>query len=203
MEDLEKEYMHLHNQEQDILKNLKRQKDEDLLKGQAEKNQKAFWDRTPEFRFVLQKAFSSSNRLPQHMLNAVDVPVVLYDMQFGNSGKSAKKHSKDSKKSDEDSDEEWLRISQMHRRIATFRDKSIDKWQRKTQVTTGAAAIKGKLLAFNLNVSEQVASYMRDPNRMMKQMQLSRSTVGVFGTVESFDESFSFSFKNDAKFMAR
>ncbi|KAF2303554.1 hypothetical protein GH714_019116 [Hevea brasiliensis] len=169
MEDLEKEYMHLHNQEQDILKNLKRQKDEDLLKGQAEKNQKWFYT----------------------------------DMQFGNSGKSAKKHSKDSKKSDEDSDEEWLRISQMHRRIATFRDKSIDKWQRKTQVTTGAAAIKGKLLAFNLNVSEQVASYMRDPNRMMKQMQLSRSTVGVFGTVESFDESFSFSFKNDAKFMAR
>lgn len=34
-------------------------------------------------------------------------------------------------------------------RIAVFRDKSIDKWQRKTQVTTGAAAIKGKLHAFN------------------------------------------------------
>jgi hypothetical protein len=34
-------------------------------------------------------------------------------------------------------------------RIASFRDKSIDKWQRKTQVTTGAAAIKGKLQAFN------------------------------------------------------
>lgn len=34
-------------------------------------------------------------------------------------------------------------------RIASFRDKSIDKWQRKTQVTTGAAAIKGKLHAFN------------------------------------------------------
>ena len=34
-------------------------------------------------------------------------------------------------------------------RIASFRDKSIDKWQRKTEVATGAAAIKGKLHAFN------------------------------------------------------
>lgn len=33
--------------------------------------------------------------------------------------------------------------------MAAFRDKSIDKWQRKTQVTSGAAAIKGKLQAFN------------------------------------------------------
>jgi hypothetical protein len=33
--------------------------------------------------------------------------------------------------------------------MAAFRDKSINKWQRMTQVTTGAAAIKGKLHAFN------------------------------------------------------
>ncbi len=36
----------------------------------------------------------------------------------GNSGKSAKKLPKDSKKSDEESDEEWLRISHMHSRQA-------------------------------------------------------------------------------------
>ena len=34
-------------------------------------------------------------------------------------------------------------------RIASFRDNSINKWQRKTEVATGAAAIKGKLQAFN------------------------------------------------------
>ncbi|KAL6513396.1 hypothetical protein OROGR_020882 [Orobanche gracilis] len=33
--------------------------------------------------------------------------------------------------------------------MAAFRNKSIDKWQRKTQVITGAAAIKDKLHAFN------------------------------------------------------
>ncbi|VVA41039.1 PREDICTED: putative uncharacterized DDB_G0270496 [Prunus dulcis] len=45
--------------------NLKHHKDEDLLKGQAVRNQKALWDKTLEFRFLLQKACSSSNRLPQ------------------------------------------------------------------------------------------------------------------------------------------
>ena len=33
------------------------------------------------------------------------------------------------------------------------------------------------------NVSEQVAGYMRDPNRMIKRMQLRRSSVGIFGKV--------------------
>lgn len=33
--------------------------------------------------------------------------------------------------------------------MASFRNKEVDKYQRKTQVTTGAAAIKDKLHAFN------------------------------------------------------
>jgi len=33
------------------------------------------------------------------------------------------------------------------------------------------------------NISEQVAGYMRDPSRMIKRMQLRRSSVGTFGKV--------------------
>nr|XP_028950919.1 protein AATF-like isoform X3 [Malus domestica] len=55
----------------DILKNLKRHKDKDLLKGQAVKNQKALWDKALEFRFLLQKAFSNSNRLPQEPVRSL------------------------------------------------------------------------------------------------------------------------------------
>ncbi|KAL5798956.1 hypothetical protein ACOSQ2_003776 [Xanthoceras sorbifolium] len=217
MEELEKEYMDLRNQEQDILRNLKRHKDEDVLKGQAVKNQKALWDKTLEFRFLLQKAFSSSNRLAQEPVRSsfsvsdegvgkaysdlitsskktLDSLLELQEALLeknpsiaqaldGNSGQSSMKHSKDSKNLDVEGDDEWLQVSQMHKRIASFRDKSIDKWQRKTQVTTGAAAIKGKLHAFNQNISEQVAAFMRDPSRMIKQMQQRRSTVGVFEAV--------------------
>lgn len=217
MEDLEKEYMNLRNQEQDIWKNLKRHKDEDLIKGQAVKNQKALWDKTLEFRFLLQKAFANSNRLPQEPVRSsfcdsdevvgmayADVITSskktlesLLELQEalleknpsisqssnGDSGQVTKKHSKDSTNLDAEEDIDWLRISEMQKRIAPFRNKSIDKWQRKTQVITGAAAMTGKLQAFNQNISEQVAAYMRDPTKMVKQMQQRRSTIGVFGAV--------------------
>lgn len=35
------------------------------------------------------------------------------------------------------------------------------------------------------NVSDQVAGYMRDPSRMIKGMQQSKSTIAIFGTVSS------------------
>ncbi|KAJ8763598.1 hypothetical protein K2173_002481 [Erythroxylum novogranatense] len=179
----------------DLLKNLKRHKDEDVLKDQAVKNQKALWDKALEFRFLLQKTFSSSNRLPldfsiRSSFCESDGVSVAYDDLISSSKKTldsllelqevndrcksaqpSKKHPNDY----EDIDEEWLRISQTNRRIVGFRDKSLDKWQRKAQVTTGATAIKNKLQAFNQNISEQVAAYMRDPSRMVKQMQQRRS----------------------------
>ncbi|XP_015889466.3 uncharacterized protein LOC107424237 isoform X1 [Ziziphus jujuba] len=220
MEELEKEYINIRHQEQNLVQNLKRHKDEDLLKGQAVKNQKALWDKTLEFRFLLQKPFSSSNRLPQEPVRSSfcesdkDVSAAYSDLIISSketldsmlelqealleknpstlqtADEKLSKHSKSSKNVDVDGDgdEDWMRISQMHMRIAPFRNRSIDKWQRKTQVTTGAAAIKSKLQAFNQNVSEQVASYMRDPSRMIKQMQLRRSTVGVFGAVSEGED---------------
>ncbi|XP_023881706.2 LOW QUALITY PROTEIN: uncharacterized protein LOC111994078 [Quercus suber] len=214
MEQLEEEYKNLKHQEIDIFNDLKRHKDEDLLKGQAVKNQKALWDKALELRLLVQKAFSSANRLPQEPIrssfcnsdegvntaysdlitsskNTLDSLLELQEALLeknpsvaessdGNSERSSK-HSEASKNSNAEGDE-WSRVSQLHLRIASFRDKSIDKWQRKTEVATGAAAIKGKLHAFNQNISEQVADYMRDPSRMLKQMQLRRSTVSVFGT---------------------
>ncbi|CAN6912649.1 unnamed protein product [Brassica oleracea] len=208
MEELEKEYQELRSQEQDILKNLKRDKGEDAAKGQAVKNQKALWDKTLEFRFLLQKAFSSSNRLPQETVKSsfcsedekistayselitsskktLDSLLELQEALFEKnpSVDDQQANGTESNKSDAEDSDEWHRISDMQKRMCVFRNKAVDKWQRRTQVTTGAAAIKGKLHAFNQNVSEQVASYMRDPSRMIKQMQQSRSTVAVFGTV--------------------
>ncbi|WJX21814.1 hypothetical protein P8452_11195 [Trifolium repens] len=82
---------------------------------------------------------------------------------------------------DDSLDQEWSQISRMLKSMSAFRDKSINKWQRMTQVTTDAAAIKGKLYAFN-QVINQVAAYMRDPSRIIKQMQLRRSSVKILGS---------------------
>lgn len=43
----------------------------------------------------------------------------------------------------------WSFSCSLFCRMSSFRNKSVDKWHRKTQVTTGAAAIRGKLHAFN------------------------------------------------------
>ncbi|XP_057441445.1 uncharacterized protein LOC130733325 isoform X2 [Lotus japonicus] len=214
MEQLEKEYRDLHHQELDTLKNLKHHKDEDFLKGQAVKNQKALWYKILELRFLLQKPFTSSNRLPQESIKTsfceadetvgvaysdlmtstketLDSIVELQEALFANNPSitqatdGSERTSKDlevSKHLDDNLDQEWSQISQRHKSMASFRDKSINKWQRMTQVTTGAAAIKGKLHAFNQDISHQVAAYMRDPSRMTKQMQLRRSAVGIFGS---------------------
>ncbi|KAE9592233.1 putative apoptosis-antagonizing transcription factor, AATF leucine zipper-containing [Lupinus albus] len=215
MEQLEKEYRELHHQEIDTLKNLKHHKDEDLLKGQAVKSQKALWYKILELRFLLQKPFSSSNRLPQDPIKSsfcesnetvsvaysnlvtssketLDSILELQEALFAKNPSitqatyGSERLSKDlavSKQLDDNFDQEWSQISQTHKRIASFRDKSINKWQRMTQVTTGAAAIKGKLHAFNQDISNQIATYMRDPSRMMKQMQLRKSSISIFGSV--------------------
>ncbi|KAK1357592.1 rRNA processing protein-related [Heracleum sosnowskyi] len=214
VEELEKEYTGLRHQEQDLLRNLRRQKDEDVLKGQAVKNQKALWDKTLELRFLLQKAFSNSNRLPQDPIRSsfcdfssdtseaysdlvtsskktLDSILKLQEALLeknptitqgtdGSSGKKTKQ-SKASENSTPEEDHEWLKISEMQSRTVSFRNKAVDKWQRKAQVTTGAAAIKGRLQAFNQSISDQVSAYMRDPSRMVNGMQQRRSAVSVFG----------------------
>ncbi|KAG9136461.1 hypothetical protein Leryth_025195 [Lithospermum erythrorhizon] len=217
LEELEKEVMDIRHNEKDLLRNLKRHKDEDVLKGQAVKNQKALWDRALECRFLLQRAFSNSNRLPQEPIRSLfnsssDDIGEAYSSLINSSkktldsilelqealleknpaidqsmGVNQMKHSinieTSEKTNEETDDEEWATISQMQSRMASFRDKSIDKWHRKTQVTSGAAAIKGKLEAFNQNISGQVAAYMRDPTKMIKGMQQNRSAIALFGSI--------------------
>ncbi|GAB2291027.1 hypothetical protein Dimus_025283 [Dionaea muscipula] len=212
-----------------LVENLKRHKDEDLLKGQAVKNQKALWDKSLEFRFLLQKAFSNSNRLPQEPVRssfyeadervkasysdvivastkAINSILKLQEALLENNTSitqvaeggcgSYSNDSRTSKNGDIASDEEWSRISDMHLRIAPFRNKSVDKWQRKAEVNTGAAVKRSKLLAFNQNISDQVAAYMRDPSKMIKGMQMRSEIVGVFGSV---DELGSNNTKEDVK----
>ncbi|CAL9167629.1 unnamed protein product [Musa hybrid cultivar] len=222
MDELEQQYQNLRSEEQNLLNNLKHQKDEDAVKGRAVKNQKLLWDKTLELRFLLQKTFLAANKLPQEPVRSLfcnsdeDVDQAYMDLVdsskrtlgsilelqealleknpyilqglTGNNKEFSK--SEDSfGKVKEDNDDEWLQIIDMHSRIAPFRNGSIDKWHRKTQVTSGAAAFRGKLQAFNQNISEQVAGYMRDPSRMIRRMQLSRSSVGIFGKVPEVSES--------------
>ncbi|KAL5671451.1 hypothetical protein ACJX0J_015757, partial [Zea mays] len=177
-------------------------REEDALRGQAVKNQKAIWDKTMEMRFLLQKAFSTSNKLPQEsirtrfcnhdkqieqayddLLNSTKHTLSsMMELQEAllESNQATKDANEIPSASNGDNDE-WSEVQRLQARITTFRNTEIDKWHRKIQVTTGAAALKGKLHAFNQNISDQVAGYMRDPSRMINRMYLTNSAVRVFG----------------------
>ncbi|KAH9553615.1 hypothetical protein CY35_08G021000 [Sphagnum magellanicum] len=75
----------------------------------------------------------------------------------------------------------WNCINSVHASIVPYRNNSVDRWQRKTQLSTGAAAVKGKLRAFNQSISQQVASVMRDPHKLIERMRLQQSSVHVLG----------------------
>ncbi|KAF0916381.1 hypothetical protein E2562_005974 [Oryza meyeriana var. granulata] len=204
MSALEKEYRSLQTNQQNILETLKQHRDDDVSRGQAVKNQKVLWDKALEMRFLLQKAFSTSNKLPKEPIKSMfcdhnqDIGQAYLDLL--NSSKQtlgcmmelqeallernhAANVSIDNEISSElnGEDDEWSGVQKLQKKITPLRNSEIDKWQRKTQVTTGAAALKGKLHAFNQNISDQVSSYMRDPSRMINRMYLRRSTLGVFG----------------------
>lgn len=202
MGELEQEYRTLQANQQSILETLKQSRDDDVARGQAVKHQKALWDKTLEMRFLLQKAFSTSNKLPKeptksrfcsHDQEIEQAYVDLLDSSKQTLGcmlelqeallekNQAAKGANDKLPDSNGEDDEWLEVQKVQTRITPFRNTEIDKWQRKTQVTTGAAALKGKLHAFNQNISDQVAGYMRDPSRMINRMYLLKSDVGVFG----------------------
>ncbi|KAF3789267.1 bfr2 protein [Nymphaea thermarum] len=197
MEELEKEYSNLRSQEEDLLKNLKRNKDDDIQKGQAVKNQKEPWrssfssaDGTIDQAYTdlvasTKLTLDSCVKLQEALIeNSAAVNQVSKNDNKGNSNES----SNTLNCSRPENDDDWLQVQTLNSRIAPFRDSSIDKWQRKTQMTTGAAAFKSKLRAFNQSISQQVATNMRDPSRMIKRMQLRRSLTSVIGNVPDLEE---------------
>eukprot|EP00249_Psilotum_nudum_P019948 c27489_g1_i1 orf=438-2186(-) len=78
-------------------------------------------------------------------------------------------------------DAAWEQLNSLYSRIVPFRNSSVDRWQRKTQLSTGAVAAKHKLYAFNQSISQQIATFMEDPSRLTQRMLHKRSSMHVFG----------------------
>ncbi|XLR32026.1 hypothetical protein S83_059926 [Arachis hypogaea] len=99
----------------------------------------ALWYKILELRFLLQKQFSSSNRLPQ-----------------------------DPVKSSFCEADENVRVAY-------------------SDLITSSKETLDSILELQEDITNQVAAYMRDPSRMIKQMRLRKSTVSVFESVAMED----------------
>ncbi|KAK1262694.1 hypothetical protein QJS04_geneDACA018416 [Acorus gramineus] len=178
MEEIEREYREIREEEEDIMKNLIQHKDGDVLKGQALKNQKEpLRSSLCESDDAVCQAYSDLITSSKQMLNS------LLELEGALLEKNPFAADEAHNDAAEENDEEWSRMHDMHCRITPFRNSAIDKWRNRTQVNTGAAAFRGKLHAFNQSISDQVSNHMRDPSRMIKRMQLRRSSVGIIGEV--------------------
>ena len=64
-----------------------------------------------------------------------------------------------------DAAEAWQALERASAEIAPFRDASLDRWHRKTLLSSGGAALKGQLRLLNQSLSSQVGSQAAIPPR--------------------------------------
>ncbi|MEW5300655.1 MAG: hypothetical protein WDW36_003569 [Sanguina aurantia] len=72
------------------------------------------------------------------------------------------------------SDVMWGRLQHQHAQLCGYRDASLDRWHRRTALSSGAATgLKGGALkALNQSISQQVAAVLRDPIKLLKRTRL-------------------------------
>ncbi|KAL3701337.1 hypothetical protein R1sor_019359 [Riccia sorocarpa] len=97
----------------------------------------------------------------------------------GNGKRNALRESGDESDSD-GADNAWDVVDGIHARIGPYRDNSLDRWQRKVQLTTGVVS-RGRLRAFNQSISQQIATAMRDTSRLIEGMRVKSSNLRVLG----------------------
>ena len=77
-------------------------------------------------------------------------------------------------------DDVWAALDATYARFAAFRDRSCDRWHRKANVQTGKASSSGgggdARGAFDRALSEQVASAMRPPDRLLARSRPPRTS---------------------------
>eukprot|EP00271_Cylindrocystis_brebissonii_P010891 TRINITY_DN27351_c0_g1_i1.p1 TRINITY_DN27351_c0_g1~~TRINITY_DN27351_c0_g1_i1.p1 ORF type:complete len:316 (-),score=76.77 TRINITY_DN27351_c0_g1_i1:388-1266(-) len=78
----------------------------------------------------------------------------------------------------------WKRMAQMGERLAPYRDASVDRWQRKTLLSSGTAVARGGLRALNQSISQQVASSIANPKRLLQRTRLKKGAVRPLGQID-------------------
>lgn len=62
----------------------------------------------------------------------------------------------------------WEQLSALEAQLAPFRDAALDRWHRKTLLSSGRSAMKSNLRALNQSISQQVAGLMVDLPRAVE-----------------------------------
>lgn len=203
-EQLEQQLAMLQEEDQEVLRNMRQHSSKEMSKAASVANQQLLWDRHLEIRILLQRALAMSNRLPRPVIYPLVIThspdcSSQYQQMSGNLrgllGNLLELHSalaarqtplakamedvteKGNKRSREEAglDDLWSEVESHHRVLAPFRDAALDKWHRRTVLSSGAGALRNQLRALNQSITTQVAAVMRDPGKFIKRTQLLRA----------------------------
>ena len=196
--DLEREFEAVENAEAEAAQELRERALKEHQKAVAVKNQRKMWNRGLEARIMLQKVLEGSNRLPHPdmytVIHRVD-PDLAESMQrlaedarqtIGDLAAAvdacAEQHPdvSDGKKrqretfENEEINEIWNALEERYSAFSSYRDGSIDRWHRKTMLSSGNAGKKG-MKVLNQSISKQVSLLMKDKERIGQRSQLPAS----------------------------
>eukprot|EP00775_Hariotina_reticulata_P001616 gene1616-1956_t len=125
----------------------------DASKAAGVRAQKRLWGSALEMRIRLQRLVTGANILPRPQQQAA---LAAADPQIAASA--------------------WAAVDGAISGLAGFRDASLDKWHRRTVLSSGTAALRGSsgLRALQQSVSNQVSALMRDKQKLISRTQLPR-----------------------------
>lgn len=183
---LEKEMMAVQEAEAEVVEEMKDRAVKEYRKSVCVKNQKRLWNAALEARIMMQKVVQGANVLPpagmhpflrdvdpalSKEMEAVsmdarrtlgDICAVL-DALAENNPEISSSRKKRKFQVDKSVDQCWKAIEDRYQSFIPYRDLSLDRWQRKTMLSSGATP---SLKVLNQGISKQVELLMKDKDKI-------------------------------------
>ena len=190
MDALEREMNEVEAAEAHAAEELKERAAKEYRKAQCVKAQKKLWNASLESRILMQKVIQGANRLPGPEIHecfedvdpaiAQDMEAVVLDAQrtlsdicaildaLSDQHPDIQIGSKKRKAPSSSLNACWESLDERYQSFAPFRDAALDRWHRKTMLSSSGSNMK----VLNQGISKQVALLMKDCNRIAERSRV-------------------------------
>ena len=192
-DDLVRELNQLKREDARILSTSHLRTEDDREKGLAVLAQKKVWEKALNIRIRVQKLLSGANRMPQvaecseinssfpalgkeyeEVKKAADETLrCLLDFESALSAREGSPDLAPKRAGEGETDRLWRALTDSHDQRMPYIRQEIDRWQRKTTLTTGT---KQGLRSLTQTVSSQVRALMEDPALVARRTHIAKST---------------------------
>lgn len=204
---LEQEMLQVEEAEAEVAEEMKDRAKKEYRKAKCVKNQKRVWNAGLEVRIMMQKVIQGTNMLPlsdmhpfleyvdpslSKEMEAVsadarrtlgDICGLLDALVDNNPSSMASPRKRQTVEIESSTGTCWKAIDDRYQSFAPYRDSSLDRWHRKTMLSSGA---KSSLKMLNQGISKQVELLMKDQDKIAER---SRVPINQFKGLCQLEES--------------